>query len=38
VGGYSILCVADTLTVSEKVIGQEEQEWLKLPLYKKKIK
>lgn len=38
VGGYSILCVADTLTVSEKVIGYEEQEWLKLPLNRKKMK
>ena len=38
VGGYSILCVADTLTVSEKVIGQEEQEWLKLPLTPNRIK
>ena len=38
VGGYSILSVADTLTVSEKVIGQQEQEWLKLPLTKKKMK
>ena len=38
VGGYSILYVADTLTVSEKVIGQEEQEWLKLPLTPNRIK
>jgi len=36
VGGYSILSVADTLMVSEKVIGQQEEVWLKLPLTKKK--
>lgn len=38
VGGYSILTVTDTLTVSEKVIGQQEQEWLKLPLMMRKAK
>jgi len=38
VGGYSILTVADTLTVSEKVIWQQEQEWLKLPLKMKNMK
>ena len=32
VGGYSIYSVSDSLTVSEKRIGQQEEMWLALPL------
>ncbi|MEI7504159.1 MAG: metallophosphoesterase [Paludibacter sp.] len=32
VGGYSILTISDSIKVSEKKIGQPEQEWLALPM------
>lgn len=35
VGGYSIYTVSDSLTVSEKRIGEDEDVWLKLPLKSK---
>ncbi|HEY6914717.1 MAG TPA: metallophosphoesterase, partial [Paludibacter sp.] len=35
VGGYSIYTVSDSLTVSEKRIGEAEDIWLKLPLNSK---
>ena len=31
-GGYSILSISDSIKVSEKKIGQPEQEWLALPV------
>lgn len=32
VGGYSIYCVSDSLTVSEKLVGQSAKKWLTFPL------
>jgi hypothetical protein len=34
-GGYSIYTVSDSLTVSEKRIGEAEDVWLRLPLESK---
>lgn len=37
-GGYSILTVADSLSITEKRINQPEQNWLTLAITKKKYK